>query len=225
MKNFFNPDNTVMQFITKTALSVYLNILWFICCIPVVTAGASTTALFYVTLKMARNEEGNITKDFFHSFKSNFRQSTIVWLILLGIGIILGIDGYVLYHLRFENVFWTIITAVFIVAVIAYAIVLLYIFPLMARFENTIPAMFKNSIITGMRFLLCTVLMMVIYFIIYNDSGCNPFLHTGNYLWRRTLCIFMLLSSFQHYETSGGKKYFRNFQSFTYMIFIKETRL
>ncbi len=165
MKNFFNPDNTVMQFITKTVLSVYLNILWFICCIPVVTAGASTTALFYVTLKMARNEEGNITKDFFHSFKSNFRQSTIVWLILLGIGIILGIDGYVLYHLRFENVFWTIITAVFIVAVIAYAIVLLYIFPLMARFENTIPAMFKNSIITGMRFLLCTVLMMVIYFI------------------------------------------------------------
>ena len=114
---------------------------------------------------MARNEEGNITKDFFHSFKSNFRQSTIVWLILLGIGIILGIDGYVLYHLRFENVFWTIITAVFIVAVIAYAIVLLYIFPLMARFENSIPAMFKNSIITGMRFLLCTVLMMVIYFI------------------------------------------------------------
>ena len=211
MKNFFNPDNTVMQFITKTALSVYLNILWFICCIPVVTAGASTTALFYVTLKMARNEEGNITKDFFHSFKSNFRQSTIVWLILLGIGIILGIDGYVLYHLRFENVFWTIITAVFIVAVIAYAIVLLYIFPLMARFENSIPAMFKNSIITGMRFLLCTVLMMV--------------LHTGNYLWRRTLCIFMLLSSFQHYETSGGKKYFRNFQPFTYMIFIKETRL
>ena len=165
MKNFFNPDNTVMQFITKTALSVYLKILWFICCIPVVTAGASTTALFYVTLKMARNEEGNITKDFFHSFKSNFRQSTIVWLILLGIGIILGIDGYVLYHLRFENVFWTIITAVFIVAVIAYAIVLLYIFPLMARFENSIPAMFKNSIITGMRFLLCTVLMMVIYFI------------------------------------------------------------
>ena len=165
MKNFFNPDNTVIQFITKTALSVYLNILWFICCIPVVTAGASTTALFYVTLKMARNEEGNITKDFFHSFKSNFRQSTIVWLILLGIGIILGIDGYVLYHLRFENVFWTIITAVFIVAVIAYAIVLLYIFPLMARFENSIPAMFKNSIITGMRFLLCTVLMMVIYFI------------------------------------------------------------
>ena len=71
MHNFFNPDNAVMQFITKVVYSVYLNILWFICCIPIVTAGASTTALFYVTLKMVRNEEGNITKAFFSSFKSN----------------------------------------------------------------------------------------------------------------------------------------------------------
>ena len=54
MHNFFNPDNAVMQFITKVVYSVYLNILWFICCIPIVTAGASTTALFYVTLKMVK---------------------------------------------------------------------------------------------------------------------------------------------------------------------------
>lgn len=165
MKDFLSPDNAVMQFITKIALCVYLNLLWFVFCIPVFTAGASTTALFYVTLKMARNEEGNITKEFFHSFKNNFRQSTLIWLILLGIGIVLGVDGYVLYHLRFENAFWTIITAAFLVAVAAYVIVLLYIFPLMARFENTIPAMFKNSVITGMHFLLCTVLMAAIYFI------------------------------------------------------------
>lgn len=164
MTNLLNPDNAVMQFITKIVYSVYLNILWFICCLPIVTIGASTTALFYVTMKMVRNEEGNITRNFFHSFKENFKQSTLVWLMLLALGIILGIDGYVLYHLRFENAFWTIITAIFAVAVVAYAIVMMYIFPLMARFRNTIPAMFKNSIILGMRFFLCTVLMAVIYF-------------------------------------------------------------
>ena len=70
-----------------------------------------------------------------------------------------------MYHLRFENAFWTILTAVFIVAVIAYAVILMYIFPLMARFDNTILEMFKNSIIVGVRFLLCTVLMAVIYFL------------------------------------------------------------
>ncbi len=165
MSNLFNPDNAVMQFITKIVHCVYLNILWFICCIPIVTAGASTTALFYVTLKMAKNEEGNITKAFFSSFKANFKQGTIIWLILLALGIVLGVDGYVLYHMRYENIIWTLLTAVFVVAAVAYAIVLMYIFPLLSRFDNTIFSMFKNSLMVGMRFLLCTVLMAVIYFV------------------------------------------------------------
>ena len=165
MNQIFNPENSVMQLINKIVSSVYLNILWFICCLPVVTAGASTTALFYVTLKMVKNEEGHLTEAFFHAFKQDFKQSTLVWLILLAIGIVLVVDGYALYHLRFENVFWTLITAVFIVAVVAYFIILMYIFPLMSHFDNTIPAMFKNSLIIGMRFLLCTVFMTCIYFV------------------------------------------------------------
>ena len=165
MNQLFNPDSPVLGFITKIVYCVYLNILWLVCSLPIVTIGASTTALFYVTLKMAKNEEGNITRAFFHSFKDNFKQGTIIWMILLVLGIILGIDGYVLYHMRFENAFWTICSAVFIVALAAYAIVVMYIFPLLSRFDNTVTAMFKNSIMLGMRFLFCTVLMAVIYFV------------------------------------------------------------
>lgn len=164
MRNLFNFDGPVLQFIHKIVYSVYLNILWFLCCIPIVTVGASTTALFYVTLKMSKNEEGNITKAFFHSFRENLKQGTLIWLILLALGILLGIDGYVLYHMRFENIFWTLCTAVFCVAAAAYAIVLMYIFPLLARFDNTIGAMFKNALFIGVRFLFCTALMAAIYF-------------------------------------------------------------
>ena len=165
MNHLLNPEGPIMIFITKIAYSAYLNILWFICCIPIFTIGASTTALFYVTLKMAKNEEGNITKAFFRSFKENFKQGTKIWLILLAVGIVLGFDGYTLYHMRFASIFWTLITAVFIVAVVAYAIILMYIFPLLARFQNTTMAMFKNAIMIGMRFLICTAIMAAIYFI------------------------------------------------------------
>lgn len=96
--------------------------------------GASTTALFYVSLKIAKDEESHLTRAFFHSFKENFRQSTIIWLILLAAGLVLGVDGYVFYHMRFE-------------------------------FDNTIKAMFKNALMIGMRFLFCTALMALIYFI------------------------------------------------------------
>ena len=188
MKNLLSPDNPIMLFITKIVYCVYLNILWFICCIPIVTAGAATTALFYVTLKLAKNEDGNITRAFFRSFKANFKQATVIWLILLSVGIVLGIDGYVLYHMRFENTFWTIITAIFIVAVIAYAIILMYIFPLLARFNNTTRAMFKNAAVIGIRFLLCTVLMAVIYaamaFVIIN-------IFTPAMIFGEGLCAFL----------------------------------
>jgi len=164
MHGILNPEGPVMSFITKLTYSAYLNLLWLVCCLPIVTVGASTTALFYVTLKVAKNEEGSLTKSFFHSFRENFRQATVIWLILLVVGIALGVDGYIFYHMRFENAFWTVATAVFLVAAAAYAIILMYIFPLLARFDNTIRAMFKNAIMLGMRFLLCTAVMAVIYF-------------------------------------------------------------
>lgn len=164
MKTLFDIDGPAMGFVTKLAYSVYLNILWFICCLPVFTIGASTTALFYVSLKIVKNEESHLTKAFFHSFKENFRQSTIIWLILLAVGVVLGVDGYIFYHMRFANALWTLGAAVFIVLLAAYAIIFMYIFPLLARFDNTVKAMFKNALMIGMRFLLCTVLMVLIYF-------------------------------------------------------------
>ena len=165
MNSLLNPEGKVMIFFTRIAYSAYLNVLWFFCCLPIVTAGASTTALFYVTLKMAKDEEGNVTKSFFRDFRQNFKKATVIWLILLALGIVLALDGYIFYHMRFENAFWAVGTAVFLVALAAYAIVMMYIFPLLARFENTVKAMFLNSIMLGMRFLLCTVAMAVIYFV------------------------------------------------------------
>lgn len=165
MRNLLSPDSPVMTFITRIVNSVWLNILWFVCSLPVVTAGASTTALFYVSLKMVRNEEGNITEQFFRAFRDNFRFSTKVWGILLALEIILGLDGYVLLKMHSVNVFWTLVTAVFIVVLIVFAIILMYVFPLMAWFENTVLNMLKNSLMIGMRFLLCTFFMAAVYFL------------------------------------------------------------
>lgn len=164
MNSLLNPEGKLMLVFTKIAYSAYLNVLWFFCCLPIVTAGASTTALFYVTLKLAKDEEGNITKSFFRAFRQNFKKATVIWLILLALGIILALDGYIFYHMHSESAIWTLGTAIFFVILAAYAIILMYIFPLLARFENTIKAMFLNSIMLGMRFLLCTALMAVIYF-------------------------------------------------------------
>lgn len=164
MKNFLNPESPPMRFLTAIGYSICLNCLWLLCSLPIITAGASTTALYEVMQKVVLNEESRIISSFFSAFKKNFRQSTKVFLILLIAGIFLGVDGYILLHLRFQGPFWTFLTAVWIVMMAAFCIILLYVFPLMARFENTAFLMIKNSLMTGMHFLYCTAIMAAFHF-------------------------------------------------------------
>jgi len=165
MRNFLDPESPVLQFITKIVYSVWLNILWFICCIPIVTIGPATTALFYTCQKMARDEDGYITRSFFHSFRQNLKQGMIIGVIMTVIGGFLCFDGYVLYRLYKTSPFWAIVTAVFLVACAAWVLVSMWIYPLLAHFDNTTIAMFKNSIMLGMRFLVCSVIMAAVYVI------------------------------------------------------------
>ena len=165
MNNWFNPDRPLLAFITKMTYSAYLNILWLVCSLPIVTVGASTTALFYVTLKMAEDRDDGLTRMFFRAFRQNFKPATKLWLILLGVGVFLGVDDYILLHLWSQNVFWTLIAALLIAAAIVYAIVLLYAFPLLARFENTTFGILKASLLVGLRYLVCTLVMAGIYFL------------------------------------------------------------
>ena len=93
MHNLLNPDNRVMRLITKIADSVFLNLLWLIFSLPVITAGASTTALFDISLKLVNDEEGSLFKGFWNSFRSNLKTATRTWLILLAGGIVFAFDA------------------------------------------------------------------------------------------------------------------------------------
>ena len=92
MGRFFSMDNKFFTFMNKVADLCILNIICLVCCIPIVTAGASITAMYYVTLKMVRNEEAYIVRSFFKSFKDNFKQATIINLIMIAVGAILYLD-------------------------------------------------------------------------------------------------------------------------------------
>ena len=132
---FFSYESKFSQLLLKLCYACYLNLLWFVCSLPIVTIGASTTALYYCCLKIVRDEDNHVGAMFFRSFRENFKQATVLWLILLGVGLFLAGDGYVLYHLRQNSggtlaVMWTLILAVVIAAAVVYVIALEYVFPL-----------------------------------------------------------------------------------------------
>lgn len=169
---FFSYESKFSQILLKLCWSCYLNLLWFICSLPIVTIGASTTALYYASLKLVREEDSSLTRQFFRSFRENFKQATVLWLILLGVGLFLGADGYILYHLRLSAagplaVMWTLILAVVIAASVVYVIVLLYVFPLLASVCNTNRAMLKNAFLIGTHYLFATILIFAVHFAMF----------------------------------------------------------
>ena len=164
----FSYESKFSRVMMVISQSCYLNLLWFVCSIPVFTLGASTTALYDVALKIARGDDAEIGRRFFASFKNNFKQATQIWLVLLLIGIVLGTDIYVLNHLRDVAtgplaIIETIALAMVIAACIAYAIVHIYVWPLTASVENTNFQMVKNSFLIGTHYLFCTICVFCIY--------------------------------------------------------------
>ena len=160
MGRIFDMNNKFFGFMSKVADLCILNIICVVCCIPVITAGASITAMYYVTLKMVRNEEAYILRSFFKSFKQNFKQATIINLIMLLIGVVLYIDLNV--SKAMQGGAGQIFQVIFMAFVLIYFILFLYVYPVLARFYNTIKNTIKNALFMAIRHFPYTVVMVII---------------------------------------------------------------
>ena len=146
---FFDLDSPLMQVLNKVADLLWLNILTLICCIPIVTVGASLTAMNYMALKIVRNEECYITKGFFKSFKQNFKQATAIWLLFLLAVLVLAGDFY--------------IKVVIGIVALILAFTWMFVFPVLAKFDNTVIRTIKNAFVMSILQFPKTLLMIVMY--------------------------------------------------------------
>lgn len=160
MGRIFDMNNKFFRFMSMVADLCILNIICVVCCIPIITAGASITAMYYVTLKMVRNEEAYIVRSFFKSFKQNFKQATVINLIMLLIGVVLYVDLNVAKAM--QGGVGQIFHIIFMAFALIYFILFLYVYPVLARFYNTIKNTIKNALFMAIRHLPYTVIMVLI---------------------------------------------------------------
>lgn len=163
MGGFFNYDNPVWRFVGRIWDLFILNLLWVICSIPIVTFGASTTAMYYCTLKIAKDRDsGGMFTMFFHSFKDNIRQSTIIWIIMALIGGILFFDirFFSFYSPINNTVIRMIIFTVTCFLILLWLFIFLYIFPIQAKFINSIKQTFKLALFMSIKHLVRTIIIL-----------------------------------------------------------------
>lgn len=165
LEKMFNYENPFWQAMTRIADILILNLVVIVFSLPIFTIGASWTAMYYTLLKIVRKEDTYILKEFWHSFKTNFKQATKIWLILLPIIIFLVLD----FSLWFYNVsegntevlpgalkVTTIIVAVVIL------IELIYVFPILSHFENTTKKTLINAFMVSILNIPYTIYFIIV---------------------------------------------------------------
>ena len=140
MWNFFNPDGLFARIMNTVWNLILLNVLWLLCCVPVVTVGAATAALYAVLLKMRDGGENRVVRLYFAALKENFRRATAVWLVLLAALAVCGLD------LALATQAQSMAARVICMAGLLFvAMVWTFAFLLVARYENTWRGQLKNA--------------------------------------------------------------------------------
>ena len=161
MNKWFRLDSPIMMGLSRLSDLVIVSFLWFVCCLPIVTIGASTTAMYYVLMKVVRDEEDvKLIPTFFQGFKSNFKQATAMNLISLVLGAILLVDAY--YWFFGQGSMATISFAIFFAAFVWLVCIMAYAYPLQAQFYNTVKQTLINGAILSMRKFPVTVIVFLL---------------------------------------------------------------
>ena len=153
MGGFFSLDSKFMQVMSRVADLIILNVIYLVTCLPVVTIGAASTALYTVCFRLGTAREGSLVKDYFRAFRDEFRQATLLFGAASCVNIILflSMDGW-MHYLFFLFVLFLVI----VVMMASYA------FPLLSQFRNDSKSVIKNALIFSVAYLPRTALIVVI---------------------------------------------------------------
>ena len=160
MSKGMDMNSPVMGTMFKLSDLVIVNVIYIMCCIPIFTIGAATTALYYTTLKLVEDRGSSAVKAFFHSFKQNFRQATTIWVLCLLLGAILGADFYILNMVGSDS--YPVVRVLLIVPAIVMLFTMTYVFPVLSRFDNTIKRTIINAFLLSVINFPKTILMILL---------------------------------------------------------------
>ena len=149
-------DGKFVKVLNRIADLVGLNLLAILFCIPIITIGASITAVYGCIFRIQEKREGYLTKDFWKLFKECFRSSTIIYLVGVAVVAMLYLD----YQIFATDSRLDILQVLVVAGGILVAEIFTYAFPMESYFENSRKATVKNALLLGISNIPYTLLML-----------------------------------------------------------------
>ena len=158
----FNPDSRIMIFLSRVADLVILNILWLVCCAPVVTIGASTTAMYHVIRHWQKDSVSSIMRDFFQSFKEDFKQATPVYLILLIPTVAVVMNAMLIFNPENSAAVPSYLLVIWFISALILLFISSFVYPVMAFFADSIFKTLRNAMVLALANLPRTILISIL---------------------------------------------------------------
>lgn len=160
-QNIFNPENLFFRILSRGVDLVGLSLLWVLLCLPVVTAGPATAALYYTVVKTFRHKKDEAFGMYLKAFCSNLKQGIPVTLMCLPAAVFLA-WGYNVMANNISTSAGVVMYMTYYVLLVVPAGVFSYIFPLMGRFEFQTGALLRTAFIMAFRHLPSTVIIVML---------------------------------------------------------------
>ncbi|MDR3192007.1 MAG: YesL family protein [Treponema sp.] len=159
-------------YLEKIFDGIALNILWLLCCVPLITVGASTTAFYYAAVKVLRGERGHLFREFWRSFKLNFFKATVLWVIFAALLFVLGINRNIAADID-DGYFGIFLICLYTGLAVLLLAVMLYAFPVLSRFDMDLVRVVKLSLYMTFRYMpytlgllgICAAAALLVYYI------------------------------------------------------------
>jgi uncharacterized membrane protein YesL len=160
MGEFFNLEGPLISFLDKCGRVILLGIFWIICCLPVVTIGPSSAALYYGITKTIRHERSGPAKEFFKCFKRVLKKGIVLTVIFGAAIAILALDILVWFRKSTKSSLVS-MNACIILLIVILAITC-YVFPVLSRFNYGIKDLIKLSAFMALKHLPYTILDLLV---------------------------------------------------------------
>lgn len=156
----FDYDGPLMRALVSIGELILLNLLFLLCCLPVLTAGASAAAMYTVTFHELDGKGGHVCRQFFAAFRANFKKATLQWLVMLAVAGVLYADFCIITQTAFAGK--AVVEIVFVIVLTLYLPTLTFLFPIQAYFENSVAKTLKNAVALGLAKLPQSVLLIAL---------------------------------------------------------------
>ena len=198
----FNINGPLFQFLGTLTDFIFLNLIFLVTCIPVITIGPAISALFSITMREARGEHGYIVRPYLKAFKDNFGSSLILFLIYFAAGAVLFFNFG--FWLNLNSILGNVILVILAFCAVSYVLSLIYVFALNARFQNTIRQTMKNSLLLALSSpkqtgILLVILLLTVLFL-YLFQAFRIFLVIFGFGFLAYCASFPFTKVFEAYE-------------------------